>query len=81
VNLRGVDNARLVLIATDCWNQTNGITTLYRAVIRSLDDHFPGQCRLLIVHPAGQADDQSIGLGHRAIGMAPRFRFHLPQYP
>jgi glycosyltransferase involved in cell wall biosynthesis len=70
-----------VLIATDCWNQTNGITTLYRAVIRCLDEKFRGRCRLLIVHPADQACDQSIGDGHRAIGMAPLFRFHLPQYP
>jgi glycosyltransferase involved in cell wall biosynthesis len=81
VNLRDAASARLVLIATDCWNQTNGITTLYRAVIRSLDDNFPGSCRLLIVHPAGQASDQSIGDGHRVIGMAPLVRFHLPQYP
>jgi glycosyltransferase involved in cell wall biosynthesis len=73
--------ARLVLIATDCWDQTNGITTLYRAVIRSLDEQFPGQCRLLVVHPTDHASDQSIGDGHRAIGVAPRFRFHLPQYP
>ena len=72
---------RLVLIATDCWDQTNGITTLYRSVIRSLDEQFRGQCRLLIVHPADHAGDQSIGNGHRVIGMAPRLRFHLPQYP
>jgi glycosyltransferase involved in cell wall biosynthesis len=71
----------LVLIATDCWDQTNGITTLYRAVIRSVDEQFRGQCRLLIVHPTDQACDRSIGYGHRAIGMAPRFRFHVPQYP
>jgi glycosyltransferase involved in cell wall biosynthesis len=74
-------SACLVLIATDCWDQTNGITTLYRAVIRSVDDQFPGLCRLLIVHPADQACDQLIGRGHRVIGMTPRFRFHLPQYP
>lgn len=79
--LRGANNAPLVLIATDCWEQTNGITTLYRAVIRSLDHEFPGQCRLLIVHPADRACEQSIGYGHRVIGMAPRFRFHVPQYP
>ena len=72
---------RLVLIATDCWDQTNGITTLYRAVIRSLDEQFRGHCRLLIVHPTDHACDQSIGYGHRVIGMAPLFRFHLPQYP
>jgi glycosyltransferase involved in cell wall biosynthesis len=76
-----VNGARLVLIATDCWDQTNGITTLYRAVIRSVDEQFPGLCRLLIVHPTDRAYDQSIGYGHRVIGMAPRFRFHLPQYP
>jgi glycosyltransferase involved in cell wall biosynthesis len=70
-----------VLIATDCWDQTNGITTLYRAVIRSLDEHFRGRCRLLIVHPTDRACDQSLGDGHRVIGMAPLFRFHLPQYP
>ena len=81
VNRRNADGARLVLIATDCWNQTNGITTLYRAVIRCLDEQFRGQCRLLIVHPTDQAGDQSIGYGHRVIGMAPLFRFHLPQYP
>jgi glycosyltransferase involved in cell wall biosynthesis len=79
--VRDPASARQVLIATDCWNQTNGITTLYRAVIRSLDEQFRGRCRLLIVHPADQACDQSIGYGHRVIGMAPRFRFHLPQYP
>jgi glycosyltransferase involved in cell wall biosynthesis len=73
--------ARLVLIATDCWDQTNGITTLYRDVIRSVDEQFQGRCRLLIVHPADRASDRSIGAGHRVIGMAPRFRFHLPQYP
>ena len=71
----------LVLIATDCWDQTNGITTLYRAVIRALDEQFRGLCRLLIVHPADQPCDRSMGCGHRVIGMAPRFRFHLPQYP
>jgi glycosyltransferase involved in cell wall biosynthesis len=78
---RGADNARVVLLATDCWNQTNGITTLYRAVIRCLDERFRGCCRLLIVHPTDRACEESIGYGHRAIGMAPRFRFHLPQYP
>lgn len=81
VNVRDADRAHLVLIATDCWNQTNGITTLYRAVIRCLDEQFRGHCRLLIVHPADQASDQSIGYGHRVIGMAPLFRFRLPQYP
>jgi glycosyltransferase involved in cell wall biosynthesis len=50
-------------------------------VIRSVDERFPGLCRLLIVHPTDRACDQSIGDGHRVIGMAPRFRFHLPQYP
>jgi glycosyltransferase involved in cell wall biosynthesis len=75
------NGARLVLIATDCWDQTNGITTLYRAVIRSVDEQFRGRWRLLIVHPTDQACDQLIGYGHRVIGMAPRFRFHLPQYP
>jgi 1,2-diacylglycerol 3-alpha-glucosyltransferase/glucuronosyltransferase len=79
--LRDAPSAHLVLIATDCWDQTNGITTLYRAVIRSLDEQFRGHCRLLIVHPTDHACDQSIGYGHRVIGMAPRFRFHLPQYP
>jgi glycosyltransferase involved in cell wall biosynthesis len=81
VNDRHAHSARLVLVATDCWDQTNGITTLYRAVIRSLDEQFRGHCRLLIVHPADQASDQSIGFGHRVIGMAPLIRFHLPQYP
>ena len=81
MNDRDANRARLVLVATDCWDQTNGITTLYRAVIRSLDEQFRGQCRLLIVHPADQARDQSIGFGHRVIGMAPVVRFHLPQYP
>jgi len=69
------------LIATDCWDQTNGITTLYRAVIRWLDEELPGHCRLLVVHPTDHPYDRSIGHGHRAIGMAPRFRFHVPQYP
>jgi glycosyltransferase involved in cell wall biosynthesis len=50
-------------------------------VIRSLDEQFPGRCRLLIVHPTDHPADQSIGCGHHAIGMAPRFRFHVPQYP
>jgi glycosyltransferase involved in cell wall biosynthesis len=81
VNVRGSATAPLVLIATDCWDQTNGITTLYRAVIRTLDEQFRGRCRLLIVHPADQACDQPIGDGHRVVGIAPRFRFHLPQYP
>jgi glycosyltransferase involved in cell wall biosynthesis len=81
VNDRDAHSTRLVLVATDCWDQTNGITTLYRAVIRSLDEQFRGHCRLLIVHPADQASDQSIGCGHRVIGMAPLVRFHLPQYP
>src|SRR5499427_262803 len=76
-----VPGALLVLIATDCWDQTNGITTLYRAVIRSLDEQFRGCCRLLIVHPTDHASDRSIGDGHRVIGMAPRIRFHVPQYP
>ena len=79
--IRDAPRAHQILIATDCWDQTNGITTLYRAVIRSLDEQFRGQCRLLIVHPTDHACDQSIGYGHRVIGMAPRFRFHLPQYP
>jgi len=73
--------APLVLLATDCWNQTNGITTLYRAVIRCLDERFRGSCRLLIVHPTDQPCEQAIGYDHQVIGMAPRVRFHLPQYP
>ena len=81
VREQAVSGARLVLIATDCWDQTNGITTLYRAVIRCLDEQFRGPCRLLIVHPTDRTSDQSIGYGHRVIGMAPLFRFHLPQYP
>lgn len=81
MSIRDADRAPLVLIATDCWNQTNGITTLYRAVIRCLDEQCRGHCRLLIVHPTDQASDQPIGYGHRVIGMAPLFRFHLPQYP
>ena len=79
--LRDAIRARLVLLATDCWNQTNGITTLYRAVIRCMDERFRGYCRLLVVHPTDHACEQSIGYGHHVIGMAPRFRFHLPQYP
>jgi glycosyltransferase involved in cell wall biosynthesis len=78
---RDANRARLVLLATDCWNQTNGITTLYRAVIRCMDERFRGYCRLLIVHPTDRAGEESIGCGHHAIGMAPRCRFHLPQYP
>jgi 1,2-diacylglycerol 3-alpha-glucosyltransferase/glucuronosyltransferase len=78
---RDAHSAAQVLIATDCWDQTNGITTLYRGVIRSLDQQFPGRCRLLIVHPTDHPYDQAIGRGHRVIGMAPRVRFHLPQYP
>lgn len=54
LTLRDENSPRLVLIATDCWDQTNGITTLYRAVIRSLDEQFRGHCRLLIVHPASR---------------------------
>src|SRR5436189_3250555 len=78
---RDPSGARLVLLATDCWNQTNGITTLYRAVIRCLDERFRGHCRLLIVHPTDHACEQSIGYGHQVIGMAPRFLCRLPQYP
>ena len=72
---------RLVLIATDCWEQINGITTLYRAVIEALDRHFTGQCRLLVVHAANAACETPIGDGHREIAIAPRFRFRVPQYP
>jgi glycosyltransferase involved in cell wall biosynthesis len=46
-----------------------------------MDEQFRGRCRLLIVHPADHASDHSMGDGHRVVGMAPRFRFHLPQYP
>ena len=75
------DRARVVLLATDCWNQTNGITTLYRAVVRCIDERFRGCCRLLIVYPADHPCEQPIGDGHQAIGMSPSFRFHVPQYP
>lgn len=81
MNVHDARSAVRVLIATDCWDQTNGITTLYRSVIHSLDERFAGLFRLLIVHPADRACDLSIGCGHRAIGLAPRFRFRLPQYP
>jgi glycosyltransferase involved in cell wall biosynthesis len=72
---------RLVLIATDTWEQINGITTLYRAVIDTLDTHFRGQCRLLVVHAAESSCVTPIGYEHRAVGVAPRFRFRVPQYP
>jgi glycosyltransferase involved in cell wall biosynthesis len=74
-------SARLVLIATDPWAQINGITTLYRAVIETLDKHFSGQCRLLVVHAAESSCETPIGDEHRAIGVAPRIRFRVPQYP
>jgi glycosyltransferase involved in cell wall biosynthesis len=76
-----VARTRLVLIATDSWQQINGITTLYRAVIETLDKHFRGQCRLLIVHAAESSCETPIGHEHRAIGVAPPFRFRVPQYP
>src|SRR4051812_32839062 len=72
---------RLVLIATDSWTQINGITTLYRAVIETLDKHFRGQYRLLVVHAAEAASDTPLGDEHRAVGVAPRLRFRVPQYP
>jgi glycosyltransferase involved in cell wall biosynthesis len=70
-----------VLIATDCWEQINGITSLYRAVIEALDKHFRGQCRLLVVHAAESSRETPIGYEHRAVAVAPRFRFRVPQYP
>jgi glycosyltransferase involved in cell wall biosynthesis len=76
-----VARTRLVLIATDSWEQINGITTLYRAVIETLDEHFRGQCRLLVVYAAESSCETPIGYGHRAVGVAPPFRFRLPQYP
>ena len=76
-----VARTRLVLIATDSWEQINGITTLYRAVIETLDQHFRGLCRLLVVHAADSPCETPIGYGHRAIGVAPRIRFRVPQYP
>jgi glycosyltransferase involved in cell wall biosynthesis len=72
---------RLVLIATDTWEQINGITTLYRAVIETLDRHFRGQCRLLVVHAAASSSETRIGDEHRVVGVAPRLRFRVPQYP
>jgi len=76
-----VARPRLVLIATDCWEQINGITTLYRAVIETLDQHFRGLCRLLIVHAADAPCETPFGYEHRAIGVSPRIRFRVPQYP
>ena len=76
-----VTRTRVVLIATDSWEQINGITTLYRAVIETLDQHFRGLCRLLVVHAADSPCDTPIGYGHRAVGVAPRIRFRVPQYP
>jgi glycosyltransferase involved in cell wall biosynthesis len=76
-----VVRTRLVLIATGTWEQINGITTLYRAVIETLDEHFRGLCRLLVVHAAESFSETPIGYEHRAIGVAPRFRFRVPQYP
>jgi len=76
-----VARTRLVLIATDSWEQINGITTLYRAVIETLDKQFRGLCRLLVVHAAESFSETPIGYEHRAIGVAPRFRFRVPQYP
>ena len=70
-----------VLIATDTWEQINGITTLYRAVMETLDTHFRGQCRLLVVYAAESSCETPIGYEHRAVGVAPRFRFRVPQYP
>jgi glycosyltransferase involved in cell wall biosynthesis len=76
-----VARTRLVLIATDSWEQINGITTLYRAVIESLDRDFRGQCRLLVVHAADSTSESAIGYEHRVVAIAPRVRFRLPQYP
>jgi glycosyltransferase involved in cell wall biosynthesis len=76
-----VARTRLVLIATDSWEQINGITTLYRAVIETLDHHFKGLCRLLVVHAADSPCETPIGCGHLAIAVAPRVRFRVPQYP
>ena len=72
---------RLVLLATDSWEQINGISTLYRAVIETLDQHFSGLCRLLIVHAADAPRETVIGNQHRVVGVAPRIRFRVPQYP
>jgi glycosyltransferase involved in cell wall biosynthesis len=72
---------RLVLLATDSWEQINGISTLYRAVIETLDRHFSGLCRLLIIHAADAPRESSLGDQHRVIGVAPRIRFRVPQYP
>jgi 1,2-diacylglycerol 3-alpha-glucosyltransferase/glucuronosyltransferase len=72
---------RLVLIATDSWGQINGITTLYRAVIDTLDKHFRGRCRLLVVHAAEDSCETPVGYEHRIVAVAPRFRFRVPQYP
>src|SRR5437763_8323407 len=66
--LRDANRARLVLLATDCWNQTNGITTLYRAVIRCVDERFRGYCRLLIVHPTDHPGEQVEGECRDAFG-------------
>jgi glycosyltransferase involved in cell wall biosynthesis len=76
-----VARTRLVLIATDSWEQINGITTLYRAVIETLDQHFRGLCRLLIVHAADSPCETHIGDQHRVIAVTPRIRFRVPQYP
>jgi glycosyltransferase involved in cell wall biosynthesis len=76
-----VARTRLVLIATDSWEQINGITTLYRAVIDALDRHFRGLCRLLVVHAAESSCETPLGYEHLAVAVAPRFRFRVPQYP
>ena len=65
-----VARTRLVLIATDTWEQINGITTLYRAVLETLDTHFRGQCRLLVVYAAESSSETPIGYEHLAIGVA-----------
>jgi glycosyltransferase involved in cell wall biosynthesis len=76
-----VARARLVLIATDSWEQINGITTLYRTVIETLDKHFRGHCRLVVVHAAESSRETPIGYEHRAVAVVPRFRFRVPHYP
>jgi glycosyltransferase involved in cell wall biosynthesis len=70
-----------ILIATDTWEQVNGITTLYRAVLATIDREFSGQCRLIIVYPAKQPAQERYESGHLCLGIVPRLRFRVPQYP
>ena len=72
---------RTILLPIDTWDQVNGITVLYRAVMSTLDRHFSGRCRIIVAYPAERPDERVFGNGHMCIGVVPRVRFRVPQYP